>query len=495
HLPESAESSPTLACDRHLGRDRPDGGRRVRRIPRARRDRERARDPVGRSPDRRRTALLPRPDGRPDCIPPRHSRRDGAVPAPLRAEAASRSDRSGRRQGVRPMNDHDLEVRLSGFYRAEVDGATTAPLTLWMAVADIPVQATRSGRTGRRPVLLLAAAMTVVGVGGTLALGAALVRAPERSPDPSTHFGITAPTPRASLIAGPTSGPVASPLVPTDGPEFEPGFRSIGNLATPRFQHTATLLLDGRVLIAGGTSSRGEHRASTEFWDPSTEAFTAGPPLGLGRFGHTATRLDDGRVLIVGGVVAGDPNEIGTREIELWDPATGLFRAAGLTTDPHTGGLTTVRLADGRVMIIGGLDCRPATEPARLDARPPCRGAQPAAEIWDPVTESVTPTGSPAEDHDWAAATLLADGRVFLLGGGKLPTIGSEVWDPATGGWSPGGAPAQPRLGSQSMTLLPDGRVLVVGGNTGSLNGDPFPPPLRSAEIWDPVTESFSPTG
>jgi hypothetical protein len=393
------------------------------------------------------------------------------------------------------MNDHDLEVRLSGFYRAEVDGATTAPLTLRMAVADIPVQATRSGRTARRPVLLLAAAMTVVGVGGTLALGAALVRAPERSPDPSTHFGITAPTPGASLIAGPTSGPVASPLVPTDGPEFEPGFRSIGNLATPRFQHTATLLLDGRVLIAGGTSSRGEHLASTEFWDPSTEAFTAGPPLGLGRFGHTATRLDDGRVLIVGGVVAGDPNEIGTREIELWDPATGLFRAAGLTTDPHTGGLTTVRLADGRVMIIGGLDCRPATEPARLDTRPPCRGAQPAAEIWDPVTESVTPTGSPAEDHDWAAATLLADGRVFLLGGGKLPTIGSEVWDPATGGWSPGGAPAQPRLGSQSMTLLPDGRVLVVGGNTGSLNGDPFPPPLRSAEIWDPVTESFSPTG
>jgi hypothetical protein len=395
------------------------------------------------------------------------------------------------------MNDHELERRLSAWYSTEIDDAPGASLPLRMAVDTIPTQMAPSWHARRRPMLLLAATLAIAGIGGALAVGSGLIHRPSDTPTPSTYLAVTIPTPAVTLDASPTTGLVASPLVPTAPPVFEAGFRSIADMPTPRFQHTATLLADGRVLIAGGTSVRDHHLGTTEFWDPATEAFTAGPPLMAARFGHTATRLVDGRVLIVGGMVAGNPGDVGTRQIELWDPATGAFRAAGLTTMPHASGLSTVLLADGRVLIIGGVVCPIPPAPTRSDfrARLGCQGQQLTTETWNPATESVTPTGALEEEHDWASAVALADGRVFVLGGGQLPTIGSEVWNPATGAWSHGGAPGEPRLGGQSGTVLKDGRVLVVGGQTGSLNGEPFPPPLRSAVSWDPSTSSFSRAG
>jgi len=105
-------------------------------------------------------------------------------------------------------------------------------------------------------------------------------------------------------------------------------------------------------------------------------------------------------------------------------------------------------------------------------------------------------TGPLEEEKDWAAATLLDDGRVFVLGYGGLPTIGAEVWDPATGTWSRGGNPADARTGGGTVTRLPDGRVLIVGGQTGTLNGgDTFPPPLRRADLWHPATSSYTQSG
>jgi hypothetical protein len=116
-------------------------------------------------------------------------------------------------------------------------------------------------------------------------------------------------------------------------------------------------------------------------------------------------------------------------------------------------------------------------------------------EIWDPASESSTLTGALEEEHDWAATALLNDGRVFVLGGGQLPTVGSEVWDPATGAWSRGGGPLDPRLGGQTATRLPDGRVLIVGGQTGTLGDDAFPPPLSNTDIWDAATMLYDSSG
>ncbi len=84
-------------------------------------------------------------------------------------------------------------------------------------------------------------------------------------------------------------------------------------------------------------------------------------------------------------------------------------------------------------------------------------------------------------------ATLLPDGRVLVVGGMDVDdhTLASaEIWDPATGSFEPTGSLAEGR-DFHTATLLPDGRVLIVGGRGG----------LHPAEVWDPATGSFSPAG
>ena len=123
--------------------------------------------------------------------------------------------------------------------------------------------------------------------------------------------------------------PNSSPAEPAVAPSFEPGFRTVGDMTAARFQHTATLLDDGRVLIAGGSSVADRYLGTTEFWDPATEQFTTGPELAVSRFGHTATRLADGRVVIIGGFVGDGRDLLGTRQVEMWDPATAARRRSG----------------------------------------------------------------------------------------------------------------------------------------------------------------------
>lgn len=396
------------------------------------------------------------------------------------------------------MNKNELERRVRTWYSTEIVEGPAAPRTLRAAVDAIPSEVPSTRRPSRRRFLLLAAALITVGMGGALAVGSSLFRTSTVQPNPPPPIvAVVSPSPDASVEASSAPAPNASPAEPVVAPSFEPGFRTVGDMTAARFQHTATLLDDGRVLIAGGTSVADQYLGTTEFWDPATEQFTSGPQLAVSRFGHTATRLADGRVVIIGGYVNVGRELLGTRQVELWDPATGTFRAAGRTLIPRNGSLSTVLLADSRVLIIGGADCDVPPDPKLgFSARRACKRDTLKTEIWDPATESSSLTGPLEEEKDWAAATLLEDGRVFILGNGTLPTIGAEVWDPATGAWSRGGNPANARLGSGTATRLPDGRVLIVGGQTGQLNGgEPFPPPLRRADLWHPATLSYSQSG
>src|SRR3989441_12834741 len=125
----------------------------------------------------------------------------------------------------------------------------------------------------------------------------------------------------------------------------------MANLNQPRAEHTATLLANGTVLIAGGRDAAGQPLASAEIGDPAKGRYTLlASPLPAPVWGHTATRLDDGAVLIAGGTGDGG---LPVAAAQLFDPATGTFTALNPMSTPR-GRHTATLLRDGRALIAGG---------------------------------------------------------------------------------------------------------------------------------------------
>jgi hypothetical protein len=113
-------------------------------------------------------------------------------------------------------------------------------------------------------------------------------------------------------------------------------FTATGDMSTPRIGHTATLLTNGKVLIAGGARDRSSNDnylpvASAELYDPSSGTFTATGSMTASRVGHTATLLPNGKVLIAGGAgdISPDGGYLPVASAELYDPSSGTFTATG----------------------------------------------------------------------------------------------------------------------------------------------------------------------
>jgi len=131
-------------------------------------------------------------------------------------------------------------------------------------------------------------------------------------------------------------------------------FTTTGDMMTARGRHTATLLPDGKVLIAGGYTSvgPGSSLSSAELYDPSTGSFTPTGNMSTGRHSHTAILLPDGKVLIAGGFCFGGACTLRgpLASAEIYDPTTGSFSATGKMTKAD-GNLPAILLNDGRVLI------------------------------------------------------------------------------------------------------------------------------------------------
>jgi len=130
-------------------------------------------------------------------------------------------------------------------------------------------------------------------------------------------------------------------------------FSSAAQMQSPRSGHTATTLQDGRVLITGGiTTTGGGATNSAELYDPSANswALVSGSMLAA-RSGHTASLLPDGRVLLAGGSNSGGP----VSALEIFDPSSDSFSGAGVLGSPVSQHAAAT-LADGRVLIAGGSD-------------------------------------------------------------------------------------------------------------------------------------------
>ena len=249
----------------------------------------------------------------------------------------------------------------------------------------------------------------------------------------------------------------------------------IGKLSEARASHTATRLNDGKILIAGGMERNGVFFNDADIFDPKTNNFAqAKNKMSIKRVSHTATLLLDGKVLLVGGWSNRDVPEMSA---EIYDPKTEKFtpiRNANRRRSGHTATL----LANGKVLITGGFDGKENLS---------------EAEIFDSQNNSFTLIGKMRNARAVHTATKLADGRILLAGGetnrGQI-LASAEIFDPKTNNFSLTKAMNVVRYKHDSI-LLKDNRVLVFGGSDHrDWNGQ-----HKSAEIFDPRTNEFTPAG
>lgn len=240
-----------------------------------------------------------------------------------------------------------------------------------------------------------------------------------------------------------------------------------GKLITARSGYTATLLADGKVLVAGGSGEIGDTAAnldSAELYDPATGRFTTTGKMSQPRSSHTAVLLANGKVLLAGGRTNGLGDWKDIQSAELYDPVSGTFSRTGSFRAGTTNCSATL-LANGKVLFIG--------QRSNWDS---------TSEIYDPATGRFTATRKPINTWCGSTTTLLQSGKVLITG-----DLGTALYDPASGKFSATG-PLSDSRSSPAAALLPDGKVLVTGGVSG-------PDSLASAELYDPATGTFSRTG
>jgi hypothetical protein len=246
-------------------------------------------------------------------------------------------------------------------------------------------------------------------------------------------------------------------------------------MSSQRGYYPATLLPSGLVLAAGGDLGIGTN--SAELYDPAADIWSpaANVPLPVG--GETATLLPSGTVLAAGGTsfIEG----LTYNETELYDSTANTWSTAAAMSVSRQNHTATL-LPSGKALVTGGENGGPG-------------GGMPyaTAEIYDPVASTWSPVASMSTGRVSHTATILPNGKVLVAGGDSgIATESAELYDPVANTWSPAGTMATDRT-LHTATLLQSGKVLVAGGDT--ITGTHQSTP--TAELYDPVTNTWSPAG
>jgi Divergent InlB B-repeat domain/Galactose oxidase, central domain len=274
---------------------------------------------------------------------------------------------------------------------------------------------------------------------------------------------------------------------------YDPGtgtWTSTGSMTTPRASHTATLLADGKVLVAGGQVQTCLTTSSAELYDPDTGTWTSTGSMNIGRGGHMATLITSGplagMVLASGGYINQNDGGCGgvaqLASAELYDPATGFWSA--------TSGMTKARdfpsaqtLPDASVLVIGHLNCCPYTWLNNAESY------NSGTQVWTPTPRKATFAND--------AVVLLPNGKVLVAGGRKgiqptaINVADAELFDSSTGTWTATASMSTDRY-LHTLTLLNSGQVLVAGGFSG---GWGVCNDLTSSELYDLSAGTWFPTG
>ncbi len=274
------------------------------------------------------------------------------------------------------------------------------------------------------------------------------------------------------LIAGGGGGPGVGPLSSTElyDPASNTFAASTPSMNTARILATATLLRNGKVLIAGGEDSVGNPFSSTELYDPASNTFAASTPsMNTARYQATATLLSNGQVLIAGGEDnAGNP----LSSTDLYDPASNTFAASTPSMNTARYAATATLLPNGEVLIVGGLDSS--------------SNHSTSTELYNPVNNTFA-ASTPVMNvgRAFATATLLPNGQVLIAGGvGSNFLRSTELYDPVSNTFAATTPVMNTARLQAAATLLPNGKVLIAGGHNSNR--------LSSTELYDPASNTFA---
>ena len=223
-----------------------------------------------------------------------------------------------------------------------------------------------------------------------------------------------------------------------------------GDMLTAHYSHTATLLSNGKVLVAG--------QEGAELYDPVTNTWSRTGSMVNGGSGHTAILLPNGKVLVTGG---------GFGDSELYNPDVNTWSSAGSMITTH-GKPNVILLQNGNVLVAGGI--------SNLIAN---------AELYDSVNNTWGNAGSMATGRNNTTATLLSTGKILVIG--DIPS-GGELYDPTTNTWSSADSMVMEGRSKYTISSTLNGNVLITGGWYVSRL-------TAGAELYDSATNTWSSAG